>query len=63
MVTVKEMGRAIQVQILDMVICITHTNNILGKGMNPAILSLAMVEVQTGLFNFSMLSSLRERKL
>ena len=37
------MDMATLVQILDEVGCISHSKNILGKGINPIILSPAMV--------------------
>ena len=37
-----EMDMVTQVQILDKAVCISHSANTLGKGMNPTILSPAM---------------------
>ena len=36
------MDMATQVQILDEAVCISHSVNILGKGINPIILPTAM---------------------
>ena len=41
-VVIKEMDTATRVQILDETDCISHSTNILGKGMNPIILPPAM---------------------
>ena len=37
-----EMDTATRIQILDETDCISHSTNILGKGMNPIILPLDM---------------------
>ena len=46
-------------------VCISHNANILGKGMNPTILSLAIGKIigQTGRFNFDMATGQGEGKL
>ena len=36
---------ATRVQDLDEAVCISHSTNTLGKGMNPAILPQAMVKI------------------
>ena len=50
-----------RVQILDVVVCISHSTNALEKGMHPTILPPAMGEIleQTGLFNLGMPIGLR----
>ena len=42
-----------RVQILDKAVCISHSANTLGKGINPYIFSPAMGKIlgQAGLFN------------
>ena len=40
--TQEEIDTAIQVQILDDLVCISHRVNTLGKGVNPTILPLDM---------------------
>ena len=59
------MDTAIQVQILYKAVCISNCANILGKDMNPIILSLAMCKIvgQTELFSLGMATGLGERKL
>ena len=53
------------VRILDSAVWIWQSSNTNGKGMNPTILSSAMVKQgdQTGLFNFGMSTNLGEGKL
>ena len=43
-----------QVRILDKAVCISHSTDTLGNGINPTTLSSAMSkkEEQTGLFNY-----------
>ena len=55
------MDKATQVQILDEAICISHSANTLGKGVNSTILPLAID--QTEFFNLGMTTSQREGKL
>ena len=53
-----------QVQILDEAVYISHSANILRKGMNPTILPSIWGKIvgQTGLFSFGMPTSLGEGK-
>ena len=53
-----------QVQILDKAICIWHSTNTLGKGINPTILYPAVSKIgQTGIFSLGMTTSLGKGKL
>ena len=56
---------ATQVQILDEDVCISHSTNALGKGMNPIILSPAKGKKvrQTRLFNLGVTTGLKEGKI
>ena len=49
------------VQILDKAVCISHSADILGEGMNPIIFLL--LEEKSGLFNLGMATGLGEGKL
>ena len=59
------MNTTTRVQILDETDCISHSTNILGKGMNPIILPPAIGKIvgQTGFFSFGEATSLGEGKL
>ena len=59
------MATEIRVQILGEALCISHSNSILGKDMNPIILPLAMGKIvgQIELYSLDMITSLGERKL
>ena len=59
MVIVVEMDTATRVQILDETDCISHSTNIMGKGMNPIILPSG----RTGFFSLGEATSLGEGKL
>ena len=54
-----------RVQILNETVCISHSANILGKGMNPTILPPAIGKIvwQTGFFHLALVTSLGERKI
>ena len=41
-----EVDTVIRVQILDEDVCLSHSANTLGKGMNPTILPPAMVKIE-----------------
>ena len=58
------MDLATRVQILDEAVCISHSANILEKGMNPTILPPSMGNIvgQTGLFSLGMATGLGEGK-
>ena len=59
------MDTAMRVQIKDEFVCISHSAVILGKGMNPTILSptIGKIAEQTGFFKLGMATSLGEGKL
>ena len=59
------MDTASRIQILDESVCISHSTNTLGKGMNPTIFHPAMGKIvgQTVLFSFDMATGLGEEKL
>ena len=59
------MDTATRVQILDETDCISHSTNILGKGMNPIILPPAVGKTmgQTRFFSLREATSLGEGKL
>ena len=59
------MDTAIRVQFLDKTDCISHSINLLGKGMNPIILPPAMGKIvgQTRFFSLGEATSLGEGKL
>ena len=56
------MDTVTQIQIMDEAIFISHSANIIGKGINPTILPLAMGKLTT-LFNFWMPTGLGEEEL
>ena len=58
------MDMAIQVQMLEEVVCVSRSDNTHRKGMNPIILPPAMDEIveQTGLFKLGMVTSLGKGK-
>ena len=59
------MNTATRVQILDDAVCISHSANTLGKGMNPTILPQAVGNIvdQTWFFNLGMTTRLEKGKL
>ena len=59
------MDTATRVQILDKTDCMSHSTNILGKGMNPIILPPATGKIvgQTWFFSLGEATSLGEEKL
>ena len=61
----KEIDMISQIQILDKATCISLLANVVGKGINPSLLSTTLGKIvgQTGLFSFGWATILGEEKL